>query len=55
MAYGLSTRMHLLEEPGPSPRQGSNRYTSAAYSAVWNRLREDERLALVERALRKAA
>lgn len=55
MAYGLSTRMHLIAEPRSRAVFRPDRSTSAAYAAAWTILRHDERLALVERALNKAA
>ncbi len=55
MAYGLSTRMHLVDEPGSRVVDRPHRSTSAAYAAAWTRLRNEERLALVERHLNKAA
>ena len=48
MAYGVTTRMHLVSEPlvrGPAPLTGGR----------WLQLQADERLKVIERALQPAA
>ena len=48
MAYGVTTRMHLVSEPlvrGPVPQSGGR----------WLQLQPAERLKLIERALQPAA
>jgi len=51
MAYGLSTRMHLANE-AVTPRPRPPNHIAAAHAVLWNELREDQRLALVERNLK---
>ncbi len=54
MAYGLSTRMHL-EVEGATSRPAPMHSSAAAYALLWERLPRTERLAVIERELKKAA
>jgi hypothetical protein len=55
MTYGLSTRLFVENGPAVEAAKVSAKSRTTAYAVVWERLKQDERLHLVDGALKNAA
>ena len=55
MAYGLNPRLYLENGPVIYADRAQKRSSATDYQSVWEALGREQRMAIVERQLRKAA
>lgn len=55
MAYGLSTRLFLENGPAAEAAKVPERSSATAHAVLWQKLKRDERLSLIDGELKKAA
>lgn len=55
MAYGLSTRLFIEDGPELTARRAQQRSSTAAHNLLWQQMRPDQRLRVIDQVLDQAA
>ena len=55
MAYGLNPRLYLENGPAVEAARAQARSSATDYQSVWEALGREQRMAIIEREIRKAA
>ena len=55
MAYGLNPRLYLENGPAVEAAKAQARSSATEYQSIWEALGREQRMAIIEREIRKAA